>query len=124
MLGLPEAPRGMRHAPGRSPIGREPLPTGRKCAAMDRGRERTVPSVGVADTVSAWVGVASEGLASEVAASEVAAEVAGGAGDDRCPWASPGLLADFRVDFFSRFQQFFVIMVAHAYSPLAPNPFV
>jgi hypothetical protein len=51
----------MRHGPGRPPIGREPLPTGRKCAAMDRGRARTVPSVGVADTVSAWVEMASEG---------------------------------------------------------------
>jgi hypothetical protein len=79
MLGLPEAPRGMRHAPGRSPIGREPLPTGRKCAAMDRGRARTAPSAGVADTVSAWVGVASE-----AAASAVAAEAVGGAGDEWC----------------------------------------
>jgi hypothetical protein len=93
MLGLPEAPRGMRHGPGRPPIGRKPLPTGRKCAAMDRGRALTVPSVGVADTVSAWVEMASEGLASEglaseaaaskvAAASEVAAEAVGGAGND------------------------------------------
>jgi hypothetical protein len=52
---------------------------------MHRRQARTVPCVAAADTVSAWVGVASEAVAAEVAAvSEVAAEVVGGAGDDWC----------------------------------------
>jgi hypothetical protein len=51
---------------------------------MHRRQARTVPCVGAADTVSAWVGVASEAVAAEVAASEVAAEAVVGAGDDWC----------------------------------------